>query len=320
MNRRVAISLGVIALLLFFLLIANRTRLPDLPEPSKWDTATDEILIEKGGNTLRIYRDGERWLLTDAAYPADGGAVRAMEEKLKGLALTDLISEKPLYERYDLTPDRSIHVTVKAGGAVVRNLTVGKKSSTHQHTYVRLDDRPEIYLASGNLVDELGKSLDELRDKDILKISRNAIESFEITYGGRRLSFSKTVEEKKPEKTDRDAKRNGDKGPPAQKAEKWICNEYRAVALDENQIDQVLTSFDPLRASAFLEDSAGPAKAPRCVVTLKAFGKTVHVSIYDKHGENRFRCTCSESKYGFLLDGWKAERYFKTIDDLRQGR
>jgi hypothetical protein len=238
-----------------------------------------------------------------------------MENRLKGISITDLISDRPLYERYELTADKAIEVSARKGSKPVRHLFIGKKSSTYRHTYVRLAERPEVYLATGSLGDEFSKTLDDLRNKEILKIGKGDIQSLEITFKGRRLSFSKLPEEKKPEPAEKGKK---DNAPPVEKTEKWVCNEYRNIALDDNLLDQMLASLDPLKAVSFPPLQRKDLKAPVCTVKIKSTGKTVDFAIHQKHGENRYLCSSGESPYVFALEGWMAERFMKSMEDLRK--
>ncbi len=318
MNKKLLISLGVIAVLVFILLLVNRTQSPDVPAMKPWKGSADEININKGDSRIRIFRDNERWLINDAAYPADRDAVHAMENQLKNLVITDLISDRPQYERYELSPDKAIEVSVKRGAELLRHLYIGKKSSTNRHTYVRIADRPEVYLASSALADDFNKSLDDIRDKEIMKIGKSEIQSVEINYKGRRLTLSKAIEEKKPAAAEKDKTGSDKKAASVEKTEKWICNEFKNIALDENQVGQILTSFDPLKAAAYPAMEKKDLKAPTCSIKIKTNSKTIDLVVYQKLEENRYLGTSSESKYLFSLDGWKAEKYMKSIDDLNQ--
>jgi hypothetical protein len=314
MNKKLLVSIGIIGVLVVILLIVNRAKSPDVPSLGAWEGNADEILIVKGGNRVRVYRDRDAWRVGDEAYPADPEAVREMENRLKNLTVTDLISDRPHYERYELSADKAIEVSARKGSGLVRHLFIGKKSSTYRHTYIRLADRPEVYLASGSLGDDFGKSLDDLRSKEIFKIGRGDITSLEITFRGRRLSFSKIQEEKKPDTAEKEKKDSA----PAEKTEKWVCNEFRTIALDDSMMDQIFSSLDPLKAASFPALERKDLQAPVCSVRIKSAGKTIELTIHQKHGENRYLCSSGESPYVFALEGWMAERFMKSMEDLRK--
>lgn len=317
MNRKIVMSLVVIVILVAALLVINRRHTSSVPELATYTQAADSIVVRKADAVITLNRDGTTWRINEAGYPADRGLVSTMETRMKDLALTDLISDRPHYERYDLNPAKAIEVTVKSGNTTLRHVYLGKKSSTYRHTYVRLAERPEIYLASGSLSDDFNKSIDDFRDREIVKISKGAVESFELVNRGRKLSFSKTVAAKDATaEAPHDAAKDAAKGA-VEKTDTWVCNEYKTIALDQERISQLLMSFDPLRAAGFSDADVKTLRAPACSVKIKAFGKQITLNVYRKLDENKYLCASSESPYAFTLDAWKAEKFVTTIDDLK---
>lgn len=326
MNRRVLVSLGIIAALLLALAVVRYKRSADVPEIRPFDGALDEILITRGDETVRIRRHKDSWLVGDAPYAADGELVANMENRLKSLSLSDLISEEPRYERYDLADGKAIHVVAKSGGKTARELYIGKKSSTYRHTYVRLPGDRRVYLAAAPIFDDFNKSVQDLRDKHILSVSRGAVESLEITYKGARLSLAKLVE-KREERSDEKGQKAPGKGAaakgdkkkkPPKVPEAWVCREHPGVRLNEAALNQLLGSFEQIKAADFPDVERAGLGAPQARVRLRAFNKTIELAIFKKEANNRYLCTSSESSYVFSLDAWMAERYFKTIADLKE--
>ncbi len=323
MNRKVLISVIVIAVLALLLIIGRRERSADVPEIEPWEGEAEEIIIQKKDDArIRMLKKENRWVLNDEEYPADPQAVLKIDKAIRDLVITDLISEKPHYLRYGLE-EKALRVTAKKGGSVVRDLLIGKKSSTHRHTYIRFPDRPEIYLASGNLVDALEKTVDDLRDKEIFKVTPKGVESFQLHYGGRKLTFAK-IKEKVPADSEEAEKEQQSKENSAKKKEKeveqWICEEHRQVQIDEGAINTVINSFNPLKADGFVSLKKDSLKNPRCVVTVKASQKNITLSIFDTEGEKekRYLCTSSESPYVFTLKKWSVEKYFKKLEDFKK--
>lgn len=323
MNRKVLISIIIIAVLALLLIIGRRERAADVPEIEPWEGEAEEIIIQKKDDArIRMLKKDDRWVLNTEEYPADAQAVSKIEKAIRDLVITDLISEKPHYLRYGLEA-KALRVTAKKEGAVVRDLLIGKKSSTHRHTYIRFPDRPEIYLASGNLVDTFDKPIDDLRDKEIFKVTPKGVESFQLNYGGRRLTFVK-VKEKAEEDTkeaEREKKSEDDGVKKKEKEqERWVCEEYKQIPIDEGAVNTIVNSFNPLKADGFTSLNKDSLKSPRCVVTVKAYQKNITLSIFGTESgkEDRYLCTSSESPYVFALKKWSVERYFKKLEDFKK--
>ncbi len=315
MNRKLLASLGIIALLAVALFILTRERGADLPRLKPWSGETEEIVIKRPGDTVRLFREDGAWFLGDAKYPADPKAVAGLEGKMKGLALSDLISEREHYERYDLGKDRAIEVAVRAGGREVRRVFIGKKSGTYRHTYVRLSDRPAVYLAEGALTDEFGKPFDDFRNREIFSAAKSDIRSIEIRFGPSLVTLEK-IDAPKKEPADAKAGKDG-KGGDAPKEERWVCRQC-AGAADDARIGQIAGSFAPFAVAAFpaIEKKAlGPA---RCTLRIKTGEKNIELAFHSKMENNRYLGASSESPYVFAVDAWKAERYFVAPNDLRE--
>ncbi len=74
---------------------------------------------------------------------------------------------------------RALEVTFKAGGQD-RHLLIGQKTPTGTDLYARLADKPRVFLISSYLESTFNKSTFDLRDKTILKIDREKVDSVEI--------------------------------------------------------------------------------------------------------------------------------------------
>lgn len=319
MNKRIIISLSVIFVLLLYLLIDKRSG-SNVPELEQWEGTADELVIKSSESTLKIVLNANSWLLNEKKFPADKKQVEGLEKKLKELELTDLISEKPHYLRYDLTPEKALRVTAKIKGAAVRDILIGKKSPTNKHTYIKFHSKPEIYMASGNLTTDFSKSVSDLRDKEIFKVAKGGIEKFSMKYRGRTMSFSKVmVDDKAPSANKK--KDNPANPVPPKKKEKWICNEYKGIELDANKINGIIGSFSPVSAESFPEIEKKKLRSAQASITLTAYKKDIVLEIFRMEQDDKkklYLCTSSESDYVFTMTEWKAKKYFTDITDLKK--
>lgn len=196
MNKKIAISVSIIAVLVLYIIVANVKHSPDVPDLPKIDTKADEILINREAGVIRLFKKDGKWATGDKAYPADAKQIVEIEKRFTDMRLTDLISSKGYYSRYDLTPDKYVEVILKKGEGTLRRFKIGKKSTTNRHTFVKIDDRPEIYLAEGTFDIILNKTLDDFRDREVLKIKRDAVSAFTVEHQGMVFAFTRTKEAK----------------------------------------------------------------------------------------------------------------------------
>jgi hypothetical protein len=323
MKKKTLFSLLIIAVLALYLVIANNRGSQPVVELQDFEDGLDEITISRQDTRIKIYRHGSDWVINEEKYPADAGQVSTIEKKLKELKVTDLISRKKYYQRYELEADNALHVIARKDGNTVRDFYVGKKSPTYQQTYIRFPGKEGIYLASGTLDTDFDKKIDDLREKEVLKIEKNAIESIMLTYRGRTLNFNRVkVEKQMDEEKDGTTTEKDDMGKEGAKKtvsqDKWICAEYPAVKLDENQVTQLVTAFDPLRAKSFPDMKKQDVKGMMSRVQLKAYGKTITVTVHRKYDDTTYLATSSESDYPFVIDEFRAKKLFKTIGDLEK--
>jgi hypothetical protein len=311
MNKRILISTSVIALLLLYIIIARVGRRSEVPVLPKWEGRADEIIINRPGNTVKLYKKNGKWVVNEEAYPADEKVVSEIETRFRNINLEDLISKKGFYNKYDLTPDKYSEVIIKKGDVIFRKFKIGKKSSTGRHTFVRIDDKPDIYLAEGTFDLLLNRKLDDFRDKEILKINRDAITGLSIEYRGKVFTLYRKASKKS--KTDANGKsaqvsRAG--------AEEWACRGYESTRLDTGKVWSLLSSLDSLRASSFQNVPKESFTPPVCAVRIKTYKKEIVLSIFEK--DKQFIGTTSEQPYVFVLDKWAVENFFITgIDKLK---
>jgi hypothetical protein len=175
-----------IVLLAVYLMVrkTDRTeyRLPAIAKVAAADITRIEIARQEG--TVVLEKKDSKWLILPQGFPADAGKVTAMLEDLEKLSLTALVSESKSYSRYDLEPDKAIHVKAWAGEELKRDIQIGKPAPTFQHTFVRIGDGPDVYHAQQNLKTAFDQTADKLRDKTVLAFSPEEVKEIAITKGG----------------------------------------------------------------------------------------------------------------------------------------
>lgn len=313
MNKKIIISVSIIAVLILYIVIANVKRSPDTPDLPAIDAKADEILINREAGVIRLYMKDGKWVTGEKAFPADAKQVEEIEKSFKEIRLTDLISSKGYYSRYDLTPDKYVEVILKQGEANLRRFKIGKKGPTNRHTFVKIDDRPEVFLAEGTFEMVLNKTQDDFRDKEIVKIRRDAVSAFTVEHRGMVFAFTRTKETKaagnKADKKDAKKPQEPAWGP-------WTCRGYEAVKLNDAMVDSLLQVLEPLRASSFPDMPKEALAQKVCTVQVKAPDKDIVLTVYRNNGT--YAAAASDYPYVFEVDRYVVERFFITgIDRFR---
>lgn len=317
MNKKIIISVSVIAVLFLYLIITNVKWSSDIPTLSKWDGKSSEFMITRANGTIKLYQKENKWVVNDEAYPADPKVIAEIEKRFKDVRLSDLISKKGFYSKYDLTPDKYIEVIIKKGDTIFRKFKIGKKSSTNRHTFVKINDQPEIYLAEGTFDLVINKTIDDFRDKEIVKISHASISDMTVDYQGAVYTFMKIPDNKvNDKKIQKENNKKEKKQIQKQTNEKWICKGYDTIELDKNKIDSLLGAFDPMRALSFPEIKKESLPQRICMVQVKANQKDIVVTMYNIN--DKYYVTISDSPYVYGVDKWTVDRFFiKGIDAVK---
>ena len=302
MSRKKIISLGIIVLLGIAILIPRITFNDSVPLFEPWKESADEIIVKSRDYDIRIYKEGDSWLINTHAYAADSEFIEAMLNKVKELKLLDLISEKGYTENYNLTDEKRVHVRVSSKGKVLRDLYLGKDGSTYNHVYVMVDDYPDIYLTSGLMAADFTREIDDLRDKKIIDVKRENIESISIRCKGKTYSFYQKLSE---------ISREDEKDSFVEEERKWYCAGYGNREVASERINSMLSSFGPLKAETFPEGIFEKSlKNASCIIKIRAGGRDIQLDIFDKTKDGKLIATSSENPYVFTIGEWIAQRFF----------
>lgn len=311
MKNKTLITAGLIVFLAGAVVIKNWKRGSEIPEPAQWYEPADEINISSRDYSLNLVRKGGNWLVNEQQYPGDPGLIGSLEKKARDFKLLDLVSDKGYYDKYDLNDEKGVRVVIKGSGKVLRTILIGKTGSTNNHSYVRVNDSKEIYLASGIMKNDFALKTDDVRSKEIITLDKNIVKSLVINYGGKKYEFYPV------EATAGESGKEEDKVPKKPSVE-WKCKGYEKLKLRENAVSEFLNLFSPLRAASYPEN-ADRKNSGRilCTVNIEAGGKKTELVIFDKKENDMNYAASSESPYIFTLGSWQTEKlYIKSINDL----
>lgn len=307
MKNKTLITAGLIVFLAGAVVIKNWNCGSGVPALDAWYEPADEINIKSKDSSLNLVRKGDNWLINEQGYPGDSGLIGGLEKKARDFKLLDLVSDKGYYDKYELTDEKGVLVIIKDKGKVLRKILIGKAGSTNNHSFVKVNDRKEIYLASGIMKSDFMLMTDDVRNKEILSLNKSDVKLLGINYGGKKYEFYPAAGiGKEPVK-------EGEKP-----AVEWKCKGRENLKLRENAVNELLSIFSPLRANTYPENADRKnAGKTLCTVSIEAGSKKIDLVIYDKKDKEMNYASSSESGYIFTLGSWQTDKLFiKNINDL----
>jgi hypothetical protein len=152
----------------------------------------DEMTIKsESGEHTTLKKTGTEWqIVTPVAAQPDGAAVSGLTSNLSTLELQRVIEEDPKdLAEYGLAQPR-LEVTFKAGGTEHR-LQIGRKTPAATDLYAKLGEGKRVFLIPSFVDTTFNKTTFDLRDKTVLKVERDKIDTLSITSPKRVLQFTK---------------------------------------------------------------------------------------------------------------------------------
>ena len=284
------IVLGVIIVLLLAYLAMKKTNkvFYDIP---KLDTlkaeAFDKIDIIKKDQTLSLAKVEDKWVIAPKNYPVDEGKSKSIIDVVTSLTLTDLVSKAKNYSRYHLDEENGIHVKVFLKDKEVRDFYIGKAAPTYGHTFVKIKDNDNVYLARESFRTNFDVKPNDIRNKNVMKLDQNEISEIDINKEGQNLQFVRNVKSAVTPELTKDKEEKADPEPvaPPQKPEdeiSWLLPDGKKA--QRSVIDSLLTNVADLSCERYLEDKTKEdfkAETPIYTITFKGT-KDFQINIYKK--------------------------------------
>ena len=152
----------------------------------------DELAVKsESGERTSLKKTGSEWqIVAPVAAQPDGAAVSGLTGNLSSLELQRVIDENPQdLAEYGLAQPR-LEITFKAGGQEHR-LQIGRKTPAATDLYAKVGDQKRVFLIPGFVDTTFNKTTFDLRDKTVLKVERDKIDTLSITSPKRSLQFAK---------------------------------------------------------------------------------------------------------------------------------
>jgi hypothetical protein len=160
----------------------------------------DEIAVKaESGERTTLQKKGNDWQIVQPQVAGqsgqpDGAEVSGLTTNLSSVEIQRVIDENPgdLAE-FGLAQPR-LELAFKANGKEHR-LQIGRKSPTGTDLYAKVADQKRVFLIPSYLDGTFNKTTFALRDKTVLKIDRDKIDTLTITAPKRAMTFTKAGRE-----------------------------------------------------------------------------------------------------------------------------
>ncbi len=267
-------------------------------------------IVKPGGSTITMERKDHRWVILPEGYPAESGKVSAMLEAIGNLTLTALVSESKSYDRYGLSKEEKIGVKAWTGKELKRAFDVGKTASSFQHTFVRLAGDDRVFHARENLKNRFDQTVDDLRDKTVLKFEPSKVESIELSDGKKTLTMGR-----KQIPVEVGASRQKEPPPSNQAQAVWESAEGK---VDESKVAQLLSALSNLKCRAYIyEKKKSDFKEPLYSIKLKGeeeYGLSFFAK--DEKDKDDYPAISSQNDFPFLVPEYEASRIMISPDQF----
>lgn len=245
--------------------------------------AVDRLDLATPGMMISIEKQAGIWMMVNPIrYRANEEAVGAAIGRVKSIDLGSVVSDNPAKQQLFQVDSTGIRVKVFERGTKKVSFVVGKASSSYAETYVRREESNDVYLAKELLTQVFPMEVDNWRDKSILRIDEETIESVSFRFGDTLFTLQK-------------------------QDSIWTIGEETA---EKSVVTGVLSSLAQFHADGFIDSPVTDTPKLVAVVTLQ--GKDVR---FHNNG-SAFVVSTSESPQLFEVQQWRVDQILKRKADF----
>ncbi len=301
-SRNYLILAGVIIILVLILVFnsnSNRTnfKIPRLTQIKQGEITG--VVINKTNGTVTLKVENGAWIVNNEKYPGDNNKISNVISSITGLKISDLASESKNYALYQLDESNKINVKAYKGDTLLRTFDIGNEVSTGKHTYIKLPDHKEVYIAQDPLRSIFDSDADSFRNKNVMTFDRNIINAVSVTdKTGKTDKFFKQNITNIVKETNNTVQTNV--------KPVWTAENGRDVS--EPELDQIVRDSSELSCDRFIYDKkiADFAKSKILFRILLSGKKDYTLSVYTGK-DDQYEGVSSENSQPFILPKWKVD-------------
>ena len=260
----------------------------------------DSIDVSAGGKAMLLAKDGGEWKLAKPLQSrADFGSVEGLVGRLQTVQMKAIAVDEASaadLKKYGLDkPEATVNLGL---GSAKATLLFGIKGPDNT-VYARDTSKTSVVTVESALLDDIRKSADEYRRKDVFEFRPFNATHIEITRNGQTITLER-------------AKGQGENAP-----DKWKRVSPSAADLDKDKSDGLLSKLSNIRVSSFVESAAktGTDKPAMTVVVKYDEGKKEDRATFGQVGNDYFVIRPGEPGAA-KIDKADFDDVMKTLDEI----
>jgi len=268
-----------------------------------------KILITKGDRIVSLENKKGGWVVGEEAYPAQAPLVENILKRVADIKLTTLVSRAANYYKYELDDERKINVKVYSDEEILREFDLGKTAATYDHTHIRLKDDKNVYHAEGSIRNDLDKTLDDLRNKDVFSFDKGNVTEVAVTLDGKTYTLNKRVLPVTAEK-----KSDGEEAPKTPRVQ-W---KFNGKDVEESKVSPALNTLSDLKCDRYVYNDI-ELKGTELFFTIRFKGVEESTITFLKSGDeksDKYIGKTPQSKYTFYVRKYQVDNIVNPLKDL----
>jgi hypothetical protein len=260
----------------------------------------DGVDVSVEGSALEFAKAGTDWkMVKPLAARADFSAVDGLVSRVQSAQMKSFVGSNPTpadLKKYGLDKP-AVTVNVHLGSARA-TLAVGGKADDNS-VYARDASKPDIVTIESSLADDLGKSADDYRRKDVFEFRAFNATRVEITRSGQTTVFER-VKSEKPEQPDSWKRVSPNPGDP-----------------DRQKVESFLAGLADVRATSFVASTAKTGLDAPAMTVLAKFdeGKKEERVTFGKSGSDVYVLRPDEPGAA-KIESDKFDEAIKALDEI----
>lgn len=233
----------------------------------------DALDVTAGGKTMAIAKDGGEWKMSKPVQAnADFGSVEGLVGRLQTVQMKSIAADNATpadLKKYGLDkPEATVNLSL---GSAKATLLFGGKAADNT-VYARDASKPSVVTVESALLDDIKKSADDYRRKDVFQFRPFNATHIEITRNGQTITLDRV-------------KGQGENAP-----DKWQRLTPSAGELDKTKSDDLLGKLSNIRVASFVDAAVknGTDKPAMTVVVKFDEGKKEDRATFGQVGNDVF--------------------------------
>lgn len=263
----------------------------------------EELKVKSAsGDVTSLKKISDKWQVTaPMSVPASEAEIIGITSALGQMEVVRVVDENPTdLKEYGLETPR-IEVDFKSGeGKPAGRVVFGDKTATGGNLYAKRNDEKRVFLVADFQETSMNKSTFDLRDKTLVRIERDKVDSVTIDAGGKQVELAKSGSD-------------------------WKITKPIAARADFSAVDGVVGRLETAQMKSIESDNPQPADMkkygldkPEFTVTLGQGSARASLAFGGKSGEAAMYARDLSRPLIVTVDKTLADDLKKTADDLRR--